>query len=231
MMYIGDQKYVPLINSNKVTPASPDHYDAEIEYLGSLVGAYTDHNSGPYIDTKLYGELSLDFEIKLMFTDLNSDYRSSQGTIFGGRIDFNNTGYQLTSYNKNTTSSGHFMYASYPYGNNNTPTLDLVANEILTIKKEGRTFTKASGNTFTLANTSFRTVHTIYVFGLNTSTPQEFARNLRIYSLKFSKGEVLLRDYIPVRVGQIGYLYDKVSGRLFGNKGTGEFILGPDKIQ
>lgn len=35
-------------------------------------------------------------------------------------------------------------------------------------------------------------------------------------------------DMIPVRVGNTGYMYDKVSGKLFGNDGTGEFILGPD---
>lgn len=38
----------------------------------------------------------------------------------------------------------------------------------------------------------------------------------------------LVRDFIPVRVGDIGYLYDQVSGQLFGNAGTGSFILGPD---
>ena len=36
-------------------------------------------------------------------------------------------------------------------------------------------------------------------------------------------------DLIPVRVGQVGYMYDKVSGQLFGNVGTGDFGLGPDK--
>ena len=41
-------------------------------------------------------------------------------------------------------------------------------------------------------------------------------------------GETLVRDYIPVRVGQVGYMYDKVSGQLFGNSGTGNFILGND---
>ena len=38
-----------------------------------------------------------------------------------------------------------------------------------------------------------------------------------------------LFEGIPVRVGQVGYLYDKVSGQLFGNAGTGDFVLGPDK--
>jgi hypothetical protein len=40
---------------------------------------------------------------------------------------------------------------------------------------------------------------------------------------------VMKLDLIPVRVGNVGYMYDKVSGQLFGNAGTGNFILGPDK--
>ena len=40
---------------------------------------------------------------------------------------------------------------------------------------------------------------------------------------------VSIFDFIPVRVGDIGYLYDRMSGQLFGNQGTGAFIIGPDK--
>ena len=40
---------------------------------------------------------------------------------------------------------------------------------------------------------------------------------------------VVLADMIPVRVGSVGYMYDRVSGQLFGNDGTGDFIVGPDK--
>ena len=36
-------------------------------------------------------------------------------------------------------------------------------------------------------------------------------------------------DLLPVRKGNIGYMYDRVSGELFGNAGTGDFIIGPDK--
>ena len=43
----------------------------------------------------------------------------------------------------------------------------------------------------------------------------------------------LERDFIPVRVGSganaVGYMYDRVSGQLFGNAGTGAFVIGPDK--
>jgi hypothetical protein len=41
--------------------------------------------------------------------------------------------------------------------------------------------------------------------------------------------DVTRLDLIPVRVGTTGYMYDRVSGQLFGNAGTGDFIVGPDK--
>lgn len=53
---------------------------------------------------------------------------------------------------------------------------------------------------------------------------------IRIKSLYIKKGNDTLYDLIPIRIGQVGYMYDKVSGQLFGNAGTGDFILGPDKI-
>lgn len=51
----------------------------------------------------------------------------------------------------------------------------------------------------------------------------------RLYNFKASDvNNTTLFDLIPVRVGQTGYMYDKVSGQLFGNAGTGNFILGND---
>lgn len=50
----------------------------------------------------------------------------------------------------------------------------------------------------------------------------------RIYSAQIYEGSVLVRDLIPVRVGNVGYMYDRVSGQLFSNQGTGSFVLGPD---
>jgi hypothetical protein len=38
-----------------------------------------------------------------------------------------------------------------------------------------------------------------------------------------------IQDLIPVRKDGVGYMYDKVSGNLLGNSGTGDFVIGPDK--
>jgi hypothetical protein len=52
---------------------------------------------------------------------------------------------------------------------------------------------------------------------------------MRVERFKITENNYLLYDFIPVRIGTTGYMYDKVSGQLFGNAGTGSFILGPDK--
>ena len=50
----------------------------------------------------------------------------------------------------------------------------------------------------------------------------------KLYSAKVYLNSILVRDMIPVRIGQAGYMYDKVSKQLFDNNGKGNFILGPD---
>lgn len=51
---------------------------------------------------------------------------------------------------------------------------------------------------------------------------------LKIYDLKLWKSGKIKLDLVPVRVGDEGFMYDKVSGRLLGNSGSGRFVLGPD---
>ena len=205
-------------------------YDAEIEWLGTAEEDYdTYKRSGQYIDTGLYGSLDLDFEITFMFTRLRNKDRDNEGSVFGGRSEWNSKIFQLSTYSRDTNSLGHFAYANYGWNNGYAPTLKLSANNILTVKKEGRSFTNAAGNMTTLQNTSFQCVYQIYLFCLHSANDGEFAKYLRLYSAKFSRNGVLLRDYIPVRVGTTGYLYERVNKTLCGNEGTGDFILGPDK--
>lgn len=55
----------------------------------------------------------------------------------------------------------------------------------------------------------------------------------RIYSFKWFRDSVPMLDLIPVRKGGVGYMYDRISGRLFGNAYEADgsrFILGPDII-
>lgn len=69
-----------------------------------------------------------------------------------------------------------------------------------------------------------------FLFARNDTTESEPSLfcSFKLKSAKFYDGGVLVRDFVPVRVGQTGYLFDRVSGQLFGNAGTGDFVLGPD---
>lgn len=50
----------------------------------------------------------------------------------------------------------------------------------------------------------------------------------KISNFTLKRNGVNILDFIPVRVDTTGYMYDTVSGELFGNAGTGSFTLGSD---
>ena len=74
---------------------------------------------------------------------------------------------------------------------------------------------------------------TIYLFAYNYSTsgssygtPWRNASG-KVYSLKLYSGETTVRDFIPVMDNNdVPCMYDKVSGQLFYNQGTGTFLYG-----
>jgi hypothetical protein len=63
----------------------------------------------------------------------------------------------------------------------------------------------------------------IYVFARNNGSANWLA-TVKIKELSIGTRMIL----VPVRCGQVGYMYDRVSGKLFGNAGTVDFIFGND---
>lgn len=68
-------------------------------------------------------------------------------------------------------------------------------------------------------------VNGLETFSINSN---DIAGYYRIYSLKVIQDGITALDLIPVRKGNIGYLYDKVSNQLLPNVGVGEFTFGSD---
>lgn len=68
----------------------------------------------------------------------------------------------------------------------------------------------------------------IFLFEYVHNRPEPRNIGCRIYSFKVNDNGTILCNLFPVRIGQVGYMYDTVSGKLFGNIGTGNFVLGPD---
>lgn len=70
----------------------------------------------------------------------------------------------------------------------------------------------------------------IFLFGVsaNTGASDTALGICRIYEVVITNGFSVIAHYIPVRKDSVGYMYDQVTGRLFGNDGTGAFGYGND---
>lgn len=121
------------------------------------------------------------------------------------------------------TSGVFFWFDNNAYQTDYKPNNDVVFNVIYdAVEKE---FT-VNNYHVTLPSTTFSAGVNYYLFA--RSGILQYGK-IRIYATKMYNGTLLVRDFIPVKMNGIGYMYDKVSGQLFGNSGTGNFILGPDK--
>ena len=189
-------------------------YDAQIEYLQSSGTQYIDtlvsqsSNIGALVRSYIAPGTSGDYCVIGIGSDSwrwgFSYYNSDQIQISGLSV----AGATWQSY---AITSGIVHDFSYNYANDKNAYLD--GNLIRSSIPYGNLTT---GN--------------IWMFGFNYNGGGTLWRGLkgRIYSCKMTSNGVLIRDMIPVRVGQVGYMYDKVSGTLFGNSGSGSFTLGPD---
>ena len=102
---------------------------------------------------------------------------------------------------------------SFKFWKNGVLIYDLVPIRVGTT---GAMFNRATGETIYNQSTGS------FVLG-----PDTFQQG--VVPTRMTVNGTLVRSYVPVRVGSVGYLFDRVSGQLFGNAGTGAFTLGPDK--
>lgn len=68
----------------------------------------------------------------------------------------------------------------------------------------------------------------LYLFSNHREDATVQSMAAKVYYCKIWNGSDLVFDAIPVRVGQVGYMYDRVSDMLLPNIGTGSFTLGND---
>lgn len=185
-------------------------YDAEVEWLSS--------DGSAYIDTEIVPKDTPRVVINLTSLNIHIDvdvFGFSSNTIpsFIGNISVSDNKQSFVYYRYYSAASiGQDLKSSVSY--NDWAEWDLgyiIKCNNVTLK----TLTKQSfaSNSQTLYLFKGRTISNVYV---------------RVGKVKIYDGDELKRDFIPVRVGQVGYMYDKISGQLFGNVNTGNFILGND---
>ena len=195
------------------TMDKPLPYDAEVEYLESSGTQYINTGITCNTDTDV---LQVKFSI--------SSFVSFCG-VAGYRVGASDHNFAI-GYNQSNAMSADCNNSNY--ANSRALISDAVANTDYTIiiSRQGRYIYK--GDSLVDSNTSTSDIFTtgdIYIFAVNGI--QNYSQ-IKVKSFQIERNGVTIMDLMPVRKGNTGYLYDKVSGRLFGNQGTGDFVVGPD---
>lgn len=193
-------------------------YDAEVEYLEST--------GTQWIDTGLICDQDTD----IVFSGRTRTVTTATMFFFGSRTAFTRNAFSAcltcTNDNRMLTQVGFGSYGGQIYLPGIPSDSDFV------ISNSGTHWSLTVGgqtSRITAATSAFTTPATVLLFRMsNDGTPDSRSFNGAIYSVQIYKSGVLVRDYIPVRKGTVGYMYDRVSGKLFGNAGTGEFTYGND---
>lgn len=197
-------------------------YDAEIEYLES--------SGTQYIDTRIVPNTRLAVTIDLQ----RLGKEAADEVPIGGRISIYYD-YSIWTGPLGKGFAAHYCNGKKPptsYDTKYVYTGDITDRfYLVTVSNVGLT---VDGNTvYTFPEIPFLEGggESLAIFTLkNNGAFDSRTFKGRIKKVVIELDGIIVRDYIPVRVGTVGYMYDKVSGQLFGNAGTGEFILGPDKL-
>ena len=205
------------MSSSRVMGGKGLPYDAEIEYLES--------SGTQWIDTGIIPDSRTSFFLQVMLVNtantiyffetrpLSSSLKSSLGVLaFPSDFQYR--------YDSNLSSDSYLNF--FPP----TPIKDV----LYTIETNRNEIYLNGEKKLTCRVVNFNCNLPLCLFAQRTDNGITAMSKFKLYAFKlFDADNILLIDLIPVRVGNVGYMYDKVSGTLFGNAGTGNFILGADK--
>lgn len=202
-------------------------YDAEVEYLEATA---LSTSSGPYINTGFIPTSYSRFEIEYANVGNPSSQEVMNG-VAGGAGGSNNSRFAIGT-SANGGGSTYFGIVQY-----NIDSVQRVYSQTKIFQ-----FIYLNGTSATYGTNSVTRTASINAYGNTTAPVILFARyggsgvffpgatTQRIYWCKLWRDSTTLaHHFIPVRKGQTGHLYDKVTKTLFGNAGTGAFLYGTDK--
>jgi hypothetical protein len=188
-------------------------YDAEIEYLESKKVA------SQVIDTGFVPDQDTVIEAVVLLPNFSMNVHF----IYGAGTSLGSNCMEVYTWNDITMNvNGHKTLTSTDVPTNNFIKLYMSGTRIAIYDIDNNLINESLFSTrpFT-CNTN------LVIFGIRNGTLIGYDT---IKSLKVRSENIDVFDFIPVRIGQVGYLYDKVSKQLFGQGDTSAYNLGPDKI-
>lgn len=201
------------------SPVQP--YDSEVEYLQSDGWCYINTNYVPVGNTNV--------DVKWMSVTDDTAITVPYCPI-GGGIAYKNKYFGLWA-PVNQIYRFFLLRGDSANGFDTTSHVSLLDKLNTCVFDNNTSTVNLNNQDYTVATTSV-TEYSIplwlFASNVNNSAPSSNQHKLRLYYADILEGSTYVRQFIPVRVGTTGYMYDKVSGTLFGNAGTGSFVLGND---
>lgn len=195
----------------------------QLEYIESTGTQYIDTGFKPNNNTRVVAEF--------MATSYITDKPTWQSTLFSVRTSGN-----LEAYGEFVCSQDSPNGLRSDYGTNTNEQscgTNLLLKKIKVDKNKNVTTYTYNGTVLSTIITSvqtFSTPYSLWLFRINDAGRPLGASNIRLYSCKIYDNDTLVRDFVPVLdYAGIPCMYDQVEGKLYYNKGTGEFVAGPEK--
>lgn len=191
--------------------ANAKPYNEEIEWLGTAT-------SNNYIDLNYIPRIGDSITVNFMFTE--HTYSSGHYVIFSAGSGTNKFKFEYVRDIGNGARGVFFRYFS---------DTDSIVNYTFTLNTWYQLIVDSNGNAV-FSNKTTTSTPISELEGDNTLRLFEdkvsfYNNRCRIGSLHAERNGEKVLDLIPARLGTTGYMYDKVSRKLFGNSGTGNFII------
>jgi hypothetical protein len=211
------------------TPPLP--YDAEVEYVETA----TTDGRAQYVDTLC--QVTADTRIEASWRQLSQTPLQQRlfGVNDGGnyRFEVYVNGNMRWAFNAGSSTAANMYPVPTPY--DYVGSFDL-SSGAWSIEADGWSAGSASG---TASGTPFASANTIPIFArrkVGTVYYADYPATMRLYLFKIWRGQTLVRDFAPVRVGTVGYLYDRANptggplgNGLYGSETATPLVAGPDK--
>lgn len=192
-------------------------YDAEVEYLENNAPG------GAYIDTgfKPNQNSAIDITVSIIADGITSRFFEVRYAVW-------NAEYAIINFGQRDNQ----LQARFGTGMGGIKIRDkLLPDNVYKLSIRDYKFYVDDVFVMDLPARTFQCTDNLCLFALNNngSISAGTDQYSRIHACSIYDNGTLFRDYISVRKDSIGYLYDKVSHRLFGNNGTNVLNFGPDK--
>lgn len=233
-LYTNEGTTVVTIDGGEVQPDIEVEYAAEKEKL-----AYIQSTGTQVIDTLYKPRTNTILEMDIQFVEnentMNSNnVKGSDNSFFGvafldnsftANFGETDTQYnQIFYWNNIPNGPGSILYSQTYY--------NITDRSVMLIQNNKVDFL---GITRELAPKTTNQDGNMFLFGLNNirkGTTNYFKRyDMKLYGCKIYEDEVLIKDFVPAKLGNKIGLYDNVSKKFHENKGTGEFLYETEVIE